>query len=67
MPQIPNDISAEIKQQVEDSISVIKSELGIQKPNKNVIKTLLTGMKVLVNAAGFLASIATIVELLTKI
>jgi hypothetical protein len=67
MPQIPNDVSAEIKQQVADSISVIKSELKIQKPNKIMIKTLLTGMKVLVNVAGFLASIATIIELLPKI
>jgi hypothetical protein len=67
MPQIPNDVSAEIKQQVADSISVIKSELEIQTPKKNVIKTLLAGMKGLVSATGFLASILKILDFLAKI
>jgi hypothetical protein len=65
--QIPNNVSAEIKQQVTDSISAIKSELKIEKPNKNMIKTLLYGMKGLVTATGFLASIAAILDFLSKI
>jgi ribosomal protein L32 len=67
IPQIPNDVSPEIKYQIEDSISVIKSELKNQKPNKNIIKTLLIGIKGLVTTADFLASIATILDFLNKI
>ncbi|MDR1182232.1 MAG: hypothetical protein LBL13_09690 [Bacteroidales bacterium] len=67
IPQIPNNLSAEIKQQIGDSISAIKSELKIQKPNKSIIKTLLIRMKGLVTTAGFLASIATILDFLNKI
>jgi hypothetical protein len=67
MTQIPNTLSSEIKQQIADSVSSIKVELENQKPNKNIIKTLLFGMRGLVNTAGFLASIATILKTLELI
>jgi hypothetical protein len=67
IPQIPNNVPTEIKHQIEDSISAIKSELETQKPNKNSIKTILIGMRVLVPVVEFLASIATILSFLNKI
>jgi hypothetical protein len=65
--QIPNDLQASIKEQVIESISAVQSEIKKQEPNNHIIKTLLLGIKGLVNTVGFAASIVTILQYLENI
>jgi hypothetical protein len=64
---IPHDISKEVKEQVDESIDAIKAELQSPQPKINVIKTLITGLRGLVNTAGFAAATITILEFIDKL
>jgi hypothetical protein len=65
--QVPIDLPVVIKDQVSESISAIKTEINSPKPNKSLISTLLIGLKGLVNAAGFAASVATILQYISSV
>lgn len=65
--QIPSDLPVNTKDQVSESISAIKTEISNPKPNKNVINTLLFGLKGLVNTVGFAASVATILQYISSL
>jgi hypothetical protein len=64
LSKIPVELSKEIKEQIKDSISVIKMELQNPTPNKGIIRTLLFGVKTLSNVTQFAAAIATILEVI---
>jgi hypothetical protein len=65
--QIPNDLPANTKEQITDSISAINAEIKNQKPNKSIINTLLLGLRGLVNTAGFAASVAAILHYISTL
>ncbi|MDR2600911.1 MAG: hypothetical protein LBC53_00435 [Spirochaetaceae bacterium] len=64
---IPHDISKEVKEQLDESIDTIKAELQSPRPKINVIKTLVIGLKGLVNTAEFAAAAVTILEFIDKL
>jgi hypothetical protein len=57
---IPENIGHDEKRQIEDSIEAIKTEISTSRPNKNIIQTLLTGIKLLIRSAEFAAAVSTI-------
>jgi hypothetical protein len=57
---IPETIGSDEKQQIDDSLEVIEREIIKPKPDKKLIKTLLTGAKILVQTAEFAAAVSAI-------
>jgi hypothetical protein len=57
---IPENIGSDEKQQIDESLEVIEGEIIKPKPDKKLIKTLLTGAKILVQTVEFAAAVSEI-------
>jgi hypothetical protein len=66
LKQIPIDTPDETKTQITDSIDTITQELNKSQPKHTVIKTILGGMKELVNATGFASSLITLGDFISN-
>ena len=60
LKEIPENISGEIRTQIQESVDSMRLEFQNPKPKINMVKTLLSGLKGLVTTTGFISSVITI-------
>ena len=64
---IPTDLTPEEREQISDSVEVIRTEVQSANPRKGFIKTALKGLQAINGTAQFGAAIATLVQFLGTI
>ena len=62
LQSVPTDVSSQDKEQVEESIEVIREELQRYQPKKSFIRTAITGLQAVKGSAEFLAAVTALYQ-----
>jgi hypothetical protein len=64
--QIPDNASKEVREQINEGLATIKSELQKQQPSKGTMNLIMSGVKGLFSTTGFVASAMSIIDFIAK-